>query len=180
MMAFLAISLTIMSCGKDEPEPMEPDPMDMEVSFEELIGLIAEANNLLAGAEEGFDQGNYQFGAIAQLQGVTDNAQTVVDSNTDDMLLVDNAVSQLKAAIDAFRATEVLSVATPWIQQIPNNRLLLTDSDNGTQGNLLALIEAGRDFTIELRFNPVSLQNLGFSKVTALGKIVIELMQVLL
>jgi len=161
LMAMFAIVITISSCKKDD-DPT-PEPMTMEVSYAELEALIAQANDLLANSVEGFGLGQYQFGAIGQLQGVVDNAQTVVDSQTLDQLLVSNAVQQLQDALDAFNALEVVSVATPWIQQIPNNNLLITDSDSGIPGGLLDLLEDGRDFTIELSVNPVSLQNLGFS-----------------
>jgi len=160
-LAFCAILLTFSSCKK-EPDP-DPEPMTMEVSLEELNALIAEANTLLTGAVEGFNLGEYQFGSISQLQDVLDNAQTVADSGTTDALLVSNAVTQLQDAIDAFNALEVLSVATPWVQQIPNNSILITDSDAGIQGGMLDFLEAGRDFTIELSVNPISLQNFGFS-----------------
>jgi len=131
-LGFLAISLTFVSCSDDEPEPTPP-PAPM-VSFEALTALIEEAKGLLNGATEGFSRDQYQFGAIDQLQEVIDNSQTVVDSNTDDMRLVDNALTQLQNAINAFKDKQVISVATPWIQQIPNNRLLITDSDAGNQG----------------------------------------------
>jgi len=113
VIGLLALTMVFMSCEKDkDPEP-EPEPM---ASVESLNALITTAQGLLSGASEGFGLGQYQFGSIALLQDVINNATTVATSGTNDMSLVDNAQTQLQAAIDAFRATEVLSVATPWIQ----------------------------------------------------------------
>lgn len=158
------LSLTMLfvsSCGEDE-KTVTPGTNDT-VSIDGLKASITEAKGLLTGAEEGFELGNYQIGSIVKLQDLIDKSQIVVDSDTPDAAVVASASTQLKEAIAAFKASEVTSIANPWVQQVADNRILLTDSDAGTERGLLGLIDKGKNFTIELKINSVSNDRIGFS-----------------
>lgn len=164
MLSF-AIGMTI-SCGDDDNPDPDPDPdPDEEVSLDALNALITEAEGLLEGAEEGFALGNYAIGSIAKLQGVLDDAKAVVELADVSADLVENAETQLQAAIDEFIASEVTSAANPWVQQVAGNRINITDNiaGGGTNRGLLGLFDVGKSFTVELKVNPVSLERISFS-----------------
>ncbi len=154
----MGLTVVLVSCKDDEPGP---DPGN-EVSLDDLVTLITEANGLLDGAEEGFELGQYQIGSIAKLQDVVDNAQQIVDAQSEDQALIDNAESQLKTAIDDFKASVIATVANPWVQQAVGNKIKLVDnvSGGGTEGALLGLIDVGKSFTIELDIYPVSFETI--------------------
>ncbi|MFY0601987.1 MAG: LamG domain-containing protein [Cyclobacteriaceae bacterium] len=163
MMLLATFSLALLfvtSCNDDD----KPDDGGDEVSLTELIAAIDEAKALLVGAEEGFEKGKFGIGSIAKLQGVIDDAQAVVDSEAPSAALIDNALTQLRSAITTFQESEVITVANPWVQQVTDNRILLTDSDAGSDRGLLSLVDIGKDFTIELMINPVSLNIIDFSQ----------------
>lgn len=85
---------------KRVPGDTTPVPVDKS----ELEAAIDEAEELLVGAEEGEEPGNYPGEAISAFSAAIDAAKAVVDDENATQAEVDAAVATLAAAVSAFEA----------------------------------------------------------------------------
>ncbi len=137
IVAILMAAVTITGCKKDD------DDDDDQVNKTELQAKITEAETLHDGAEEGTAQGQYQFGAKAELQSSIDLAKAVYNNAEATQTQVDNAVIALDQAIDAFEAKKVVPIAPEalvghWTFDDGEGTTLTDYSGNGYHGTLMS------------------------------------------
>jgi hypothetical protein len=99
----LSAGIVITSCDDDD----DATPVD----FTELEATIDEAAALLAGTEEGINDGQYSAASRSALQTAIDAAEAVVDDASSTQTEVNNAVVALTAAIETYSAAEIAPVA---------------------------------------------------------------------
>lgn len=78
--------------------------LSLEAGREKLNHLIADATILYENAVEGTEAGEFASGSKVILKAAMDAAQNVADSENADIITVTEAITDLQAAIDVFRA----------------------------------------------------------------------------
>jgi mannan endo-1,4-beta-mannosidase len=90
--------------------------VSVDIDHSELDQVILDAMTLLGNSEEGRNEGQYVPGSKAVLQSVVDSAVAVLDDESSSQLEIDEAISSLHDACQAFEATATvreISTADP-------------------------------------------------------------------
>ncbi|MBE9469490.1 MAG: hypothetical protein IMY72_14385 [Bacteroidetes bacterium] len=104
LIALFGISMFfVTSCNKDDD--------DDTVNKTALLSKITEANNLVANSVEGTAAGQFEYGSIAELQGVIDIAKGVSDNDASTQTEVDNSIVALNNAITLFKTKVIAAIA---------------------------------------------------------------------
>ena len=117
-----------------------------------LDALITEAEGLIANSTEGINAGDFQPGSIDKLESSVTWVEWKIE-NASSQVDLDDAVTKLQVAIDAFKASTV-AVAMPWIQQENDTYIQISDNIKTTLGGA---------WTIELKCYIVDLNTKGYS-----------------
>jgi hypothetical protein len=109
MIALIAGSLITLSACDDD----EDDDDVVVVDKTELQARIQQAENLIATTEEGTEEGQYEEGSQAELQGVIDDATAVYDDPDATQAQVDNAAASVEQAIQQYESRIVGETPEP-------------------------------------------------------------------
>jgi len=104
LIALLGISMFfVSSCDDDDDDDI--------VNKTALMAKITEADNLVANSVEGTAAGQFEYGSIAELQGVIDIAQGVYDNEASTQAEVSNSIVSLTNAMDLFNTKVIAAIA---------------------------------------------------------------------
>jgi hypothetical protein len=109
MIAMIAGSLITLSACDDDDD----DDVVVEADKTELQARIQQAQNLIATTEEGTEEGQYEEGSQAELQGVIDDATAVYDDPNATQTQVDNATSSVEQAIQHYEGRRIGETPEP-------------------------------------------------------------------
>jgi len=138
LLAILVItgSVFVNSCKKDEDSKPNVNTTALEDS-------VSAAEDLLANATEGVEDGNYQNGSKAVLQTAVDAVQAILDNPASTQANIDAAVVNLHNAMNTFRNSKIVPIAqenliAQWTFSEGTGTTTSDASTNGLDGTFMA------------------------------------------
>ena len=152
----------VMTWSCDEEDPKIDNSSFGPADYAALEALVTEVETYLENAKEGVNSGDHPPGSFASFRVVLDDVKESITKGVNEQL-AKRAFDVLTEAFEEFQLN-VVAPANPWIQRDNANSIIISDDpENGNEGDLMALFNAGNPFTVELDVFPASLQQTGFS-----------------